>query len=253
MKNLLVFAVLLISITACNRDSEDSMDLSDDVLIENLASSLDAQEVEPEALPNAIVEDVSDNFFETFIETVEEVPSEGYVIYLADGNVLYYTDLGRPLEYQGDPATSEVFRGVHPHGRCFRRLIRFGRRLPPAELSEDVTSYIASNYTDATIRGAKELGDTTLVLITGPLVLAFDAMDNFIGEWNPLEHCTDRCGAVRPETLMTIRQYINTNFPNVEIRTYCRRFTRIYVLVRRGDARAIMIFNVAGEFLGIRV
>ncbi|MEL7375430.1 MAG: hypothetical protein AAFY36_02175 [Bacteroidota bacterium] len=254
MKNLFFISLLIIGLSACNRDANDEpAELNDDQLIENMAVSVEAREVEPETLPAEIVEDISLNYFETFLEIAEEVPGQGYIAYLADGNILYYDMSGRTLEYRGDPENSSVFQGRHPHGRCFRRLVRFGRMLPPAELSETVETYIAENYPDETIRSAKAFGDTTLVLITGPTVLAFDGNDEFLGERNPLDHCSDRCGPVRAETLVTIRDFINTNFPNVEPRTYCRRLTRIFVLVRReSGARSILIFNTSGELIGIR-
>ncbi|MEM8585302.1 MAG: hypothetical protein AAGF87_13570 [Bacteroidota bacterium] len=254
MKNLLFISLFIIGLSACNRDADDNpVDLSDDQLIENMVVAVEAREVEPETLPSAIVEDVSLNYFETFLEIAEEVPAQGYILYLADGNILYYDMNARLLEYRGNPENSSVFQGRHPHGRCFRRLVRFGSMLPPADLSDAVVDYISENYPDDSIRNAKAFGDTTLVLITGPTILAFDGNDEFIGERNPLDHCTDRCGPVRPTTLASIQSFIDAEFPNVEVRTFCRRLTRIFVLVRRPTgARAILIFNTNGDFIGIR-
>ncbi|MEM6395753.1 MAG: PepSY-like domain-containing protein [Bacteroidota bacterium] len=254
MKNLLFISLLFLSLTACNRDANDEpAELTDDQLIENMVVSEEAREVEPETLPAEIVEDISRNYFETFLEAVEEVPAQGYIAYLADGNTLYYDTNGRTLEFRGDPDQSSVFRGVHPHGRCFRRLVRFGRLLPATDLSATIETYIADNYPEESIRSAKAIGDTTLVLITGPTILAFDVNDEYIGERNPLEHCTDRCGLVRPTTLATITDYIETNFPNVEVRTTCRRAFRIFVLVSRPDGdRAILMFNLNGDLIGVR-
>lgn len=248
---ILFLSLLALCLLGCEKENDIDNELSQEAFIEALATDPNATEIEYSALPPDITETVETQHFETFAETVEHVPGRGYIIYLASGETLYSREDGQFLEFNAEFRPGGAF-GEHPHGRCFRRLRRFGRHLPPAELSETITDYITENYPDQEIRGAKAKGDSTLVGLTGATVLLFGETDEFIKEWNVLEHCSDRCGEVRPAVQTIIEDYISENFPAVEVKRVCRRANRIFVLAKRGDSRLILIFGPNGTFIGRR-
>lgn len=253
MKQFFLLATLLLALgsTACEREAAVDTTLTDEALIEALVTDPAAEEVTFDLLPSPAVEVLATEHFETFVEVVERVPGRGFIIHLANGNTLYCREDGRFLEYRREFRPGAVF-GQHPHGRCFTRLVRFGRSLETRELSEGVTAYISENYPENTIRAAKAWGDSTLVFLSRATVLLFDGSGTFLNEWNPLDHCTDRCAPVRPATLLTISSYIAENFSEAEVRTTCRRAARIFVLAREGDSRVVFIFDLEGNYLDRR-
>lgn len=254
MKQLVFLATLFLalSFTACEQDAA-AVDntLTEEALIEALVTDPDAEEVSFSLLPPAAVEVLANEHFETFVEIIERVPGRGFIIHLANGNTLYCREDGRFLEYRREFRPGAVF-GRHPHGPCFARIVRFGHSLDSTELSESILTYITDNYPENNIRAAKAWGDSTLVFLSRATVLLFDGSGTFLKEWNPLEHCLDRCAPVRPATRATIEQYITDNYPEVELRRICRRAARIFVLAKEGEDRAIFIFDLQGNYLDRR-
>ena len=252
-KHILLFCLpLCLLFVACEADQSVEEPATDEALIEAMVTDPMAEVITFDQLPAEVAEDLLLNDFETFVEYVEEVPEKGYICHLGNGEIRYYTESGRPIEYTSVAFSSRAFGSIHPHGRCFRRLRRIARFLPPADLSTTITNYITENYPDREIRGAKELGDSTLVLIRPATVLLFGAADEFLNEWNPLEHCTDRCGPVRPAVRTIINEYITENYPDYTVRFTCRRINRIFVSLITPDGRLIVIFDGAGTFIGER-
>lgn len=245
---LLLCGLVLVS---CEKVDEDLQE-TEEALIESLVMEPASSEIEYNELPADIAEEVAENHFETFVETVQRVPNRGYILQLGSGEVLYYTLDGSSLNYRAEPTTNGVFGSTHPHGRCFRRVYRFGQMFPPADLSATITDYLTENYPNRPVRGAKAIGDTTLVLLRPALVVAFGANDEFLGERNPLEHCTDRCREVRPAVRANVVSYLTENFPDATIVRSCARLVRIYVLLETPDGRVIVIFDAQGNYLGQR-
>lgn len=253
MKQFFFLAMLLlaISFTACEQEAAVDNTLTDEALIEALVTDPNAEEVTFNLLPPAAADVIANEHFETFVEVVERVAGRGFIIRLANGNTLYCREDGRFLEYRREFRPGAIF-GQHPHGRCFRRIARFGHSLDSTELSEDILTYVAENYPENTIRAAKSWGDSTLVFLRPLTVLLFDGSGTFLNEWNPLDHCTDRCAPVRPATLASIHSYITDNYPDAEIRRTCRRLARIFVLATEGDSRVIFVFDLEGNYLDRR-
>ncbi len=242
---------LFLLFTACEREAVVDNDLADEALIEALVTDPAAEEVSYAALPAAAAEVIANVHFETFVEVIERVQGRGFIIQLANGNTLYCREDGRFLEYRREFRPGAVF-GQHPHGRCFARLVRFGRSLESTELSESVATYINDNYPQSSVRAAKAWGDSTLVFISRATVLLFDGSGTFLNEWNPLDHCTDRCAPVRPALETIIEDYVAANYPDAEIRRTCRRLARAFVLLRQGEERLILIFDLEGNFVDER-
>ncbi|MEL6140119.1 MAG: hypothetical protein AAFU67_00705, partial [Bacteroidota bacterium] len=249
-KHIMLFCLpLCLAFVACEADQNTEEPVTDEAFIEAIVTDPAAEIISFAELPADVAEDVLLNDFETFVEYVEHVPEKGYICHLANGEIRYYSKSGRPIEYTSVAFSSRIFGSMHPHGRCFRRLRRIARRLPPAELSTTITDYITENYPDREIRGAKELGDSTLVLIQPATVLLFGAADEFLNEWNPLEHCTDRCGPIRPEIRAIVNDYLAENYSEYSIGFVCRRINRIFVSLTNADGRLIVIFVGTGIFI----
>lgn len=242
---------LFLLFTACEREAAVDNELTDEALIEAMVTDPAATEVSYSALPPSVVEVIANVHFETFVEVIERVPGRGFIIRLANGNTLYCREDGRFLEYRREFRPGGVF-GQHPHGGCFERLVRFGRTLESRELNETIRAYIATNYPQSSIRAAKAWGDSTLVFISRATVLLFDGSGTFLREWNPLDHCIDRCAPIRPELETVIEDYVTANYPNAEIRRTCRRATRVFVLLSQEEGRRILIFDLQGNFVDER-
>lgn len=251
-KFLILFLPLLFIFASCEKEAaNDTTDLSDETLIEALATDPAATEVAYNQLPAAAREEIETEFFETFVERVMSVNQRGFIVELANGETLYCRPDGRFLTYNATFRPNGVF-DRHPLGVCFRRLRQFGERIPLTELSTSITDYTAANYPDNVIRVAKTRGDSTLVGLSRGIVLLFGADDVFINEWNILDHCTNRCSLVRPAVIQTIRTYISANYADVTIRNSCARPNRIFVFGHTDEGRIILIFDTEGNFIEAR-
>lgn len=248
------FALLSIS-TLAFQACEKEQNLNDEALIEAIVAA-ELTAITPSELPAEARQTVEEMFFDTYMEDIYRAKNLGFKVELGNEGCLYFNTDGEMLEFRGDP-TGRGPRGGGfgpngPHGPCFNRLLGFGRPVRPANLPESITSYITENYPDATIRIARTNPERTMVLISGPVVLLFDADGNFIREVDPLENCNPvRCNPVQGNFLPApIRQYIVDNYPDAVFRNACVRHDRVVVFMMNDDARLILVFDRAtGNFL----
>lgn len=249
-----VFALLSIS-TLVFQSCEKEQNLNDEALIEAIAD-VELTAITPSELPAEARQTVEEMFFDTYMEDIYRAKNLGYKVVLGNETCLYFRENGEMLEFRGDPAgrgpRGGGFGPNGPHGPCFDRLLGFGRPVRPANLPESITSYITENYPDATIRIARTNPARTVVLISGPVVLLFDANGNFIQEVDPLENCNpQRCNPVQGSALPeVIRQYMADNYADATFRGACVRNDRVVVFLINDDARLILVFDRAtGNFL----
>lgn len=251
-KFLILFLPLLFILTSCDEEAaNDSTELSDVTLIEALATDPAATEVAYNELPAVARESIETEFFETFVERVFSVRELGFIVNFANGETLYCRRDGSFLTYNATFRPNGTF-DRHPLGVCFRRIRQFGERIELTDLSASITDYVAANYPDNVIRIAKARGDSTLVGISQGIVLLFGSTDEFISEWNILDHCTNRCSIVRPAVRLAIGSYISDNYPDVTVRNACARVNRIFVFCHDADGRIILVFDSEGNFIEAR-
>lgn len=247
-----VFALLSIS-TLAFQSCEKEQTLNDEALIEEIAAA-ELTAITPAELPAEARQTVEEMFFDTYMEDIYRAENLGYKVELGNENCLYFNRDGEMLEFRGDPAgrgpRGRGFGPHGPHGPCFDRLLGFGRPVRPANLPESITSYITENYPDATIRIARTNPARTVVLISGPVVLLFDAEGNFVEEVDPLERCQGRCDRLRANELPEAASaYIAENYADATFRGACARGERIVVFLTGDGARTILVFDAEGNFL----
>lgn len=249
MKKLLVIPVFLLAASLFFQSCEKEQNLSDDVLIEQLATA-DLEPIEPAQLPAKVLQTVEELFFDTFMEDIYYGRGLGYHIVMGNELRLYFRENGDMLEFRG-PNPPDRLGPNGPHGPCFNRILGFGRPVRPAALPQAVQDYIADNYTDASIRLARTDPNRIVVLITGPLVLVFDREGNFIQEWSPVANCNPASCRPLPGNQLPedARMYISENYPDAVYRGSCSRGDRIAVFMINDGSRLILVFDQDGEFL----
>jgi hypothetical protein len=253
MKNLLmwvIFPLLGLSVLAC--DKSEDLAVSDEARIEEIALSVEREEVSLGELPAEARTFVEENLFETFVEEAYRVRGLGYELRMGNGVVVYCNEEGRILQYLRAVLANGPFGGENPHGPCFDRVRRFGRPIRPLALPEAIRSYIATNYPDASIRRAKLNLNSYYVLISNPrpVVLEFSIDGNYLGEVDVLANCRFVCvpqpvGNL-PESIAT---YVQTNFGAVEDMRACRRPNLVLVVFLHDDERVILGFDGDGNLL----
>jgi len=247
-----VFALLSIS-TLVFQSCEKEQNLNDEALIEAIAD-VELTAITPSELPAEARQTVEEMFFDTYMEDIYRAKNLGYKVVLGNENCLYFNTDGEMLEFRDDPTgrgpRGRGFGPHGPHGPCFNRLLGFGRPVRPANLPESITSYITENYPDATIRVARTNPERTVVLISGPVVLVFDANGNFVEVLDPLERCQGRCDRLTADELPEAAgAYIAANYADATFRGACARGERIVVFLTGEDTRTILVFDAAGNFL----
>ena len=246
---LLSFLFISLAITACNKDSAE---LTDDLLIKELASAQNLEEVTVNDLPEAAQTFLEENQFDTYVEQALKMKEKGYRCEMGSGDVLYFNESGRNLIFGED----FEFRGPHghfgPHGPCHHPRRGFGHPLPIEDLSTTITDYIAANYPDSEIKRARiNQNDEIFVLLRPFVVLKFDAEGNFIEEVPPFHNCHRPCHRLGMEELpAAISDYITTNFPDAEFKAACERPVRLIVFMHTENGRLLLVFNKeTGELL----
>jgi hypothetical protein len=253
MKNFLFIPLLVLATGFFFQACEKEQNLSDEALLEALATPATLQSVEPAQLPAPILETVETLFFDTYMENIYHGRGLGYRIELGNETCLYFRENGDMLEFRDPrPRIMDRFGPNGPHGPCFDRIIGFGRPIRPTMLPESVRQYVNTNYPDAVIRLARTNPNRYVVLISGPLVLVFDNQGNFLNEVNPLENCNPdrRCrGMVNAQLPAVASAYITENYPEATFRAACGRGERIAVFMVNNGERLILIFDANGNFL----
>jgi hypothetical protein len=263
LKMWLPLFLLVFGIMAC--DKEETAD--DDTLVAEIVTANSLVATTPENLPATSQKYITDNYFDTYVESVEVAADKGYRVVLGSGENLFFTIRGRDIEFEGEVRPNGPFGNNPPHGPC-RRLARWlrghggnhdadGDGVPDgpfafdiAELPTAITDYVAAEYPDQTIRRAAFRDDRFLLLLNRNLVLAFDGDGNFLAEVNPLEHCIRRCnGLTRDELPTEVAAYLVANFPDSTFRAACGTERGTLVLLINNDRRLVLGFNLAGELV----
>lgn len=262
-KILLPFALLLIGLFACDKQELET----DDTQIAAIVSADNLEFIEPANLPQVSREYLEFNYFDTYVETVEQATNRGYRTTLGNGEVLFFNTTGDVLEFEGEVRANGPFGGVHPHGPCqrLRRWLRGhngnhdcngdGRPDGPFafnidELPEAIVAYVTENYPDNEIVRAAFKDNHFLILVNAPAILAFDGEGAFLREINPLQHCARPCHRLEADELSeAITSYLRENFPDATIRRACERPRGTVVFLANGDRMVIIGFNADGEFV----
>jgi hypothetical protein len=238
MKKLIfVFvSVLTISLlTSCNKEET----VTDDSLIEEIATSSSKTNIEPEALPAQAQQTIEDAYFETYVETVSRVDNKGFEITMGNEDVMY-------CNMNGDELRGRDFRhGPHRPGPCGR-----GEPVNVDELPDAIVDYITENYPGEDILRAKLKGNKYLVKITGHMILVFEENGTFLLEAPIFRFCHHFVDRINIDNLPdVITDYISENYPNAEIKIAWRIRGKIVVGIITPDGRKIVVFDLDGNFL----
>lgn len=222
--------------TSCDKSDNDN--LSDEALAEEISSSAIKQNVDVDELPATSRAFVEDEHFETYIESAAYVDGLGYEVTLGTEDVEYFNLDGDVLRHPNRP--HQCYRP----GPCGG-----GQRIEIDDLPDGVTEYIANNYPDQEIRRAKTKGDFYLVAITGPTVLVFNGDGEFVNDFPLFRFCFGHRIAL-DELPEIIVNYINNNYPNVEIKVAFRARGKIFVgVLTPSGERKIIVFTQDGVFI----
>ncbi len=241
MKNLILFLLPVFALTFFSSCGEDNDIATDDVLIEEIASAENKIVITPDELPESAQSYLDATYFDTYAQVVSRVDEKGYELFLGTDELQYFNLEGRPLRAE---RRGRGFRPFHGPGGCNASMI------PVDELPEAITTYIAENYPDAEIRGARERGDLIVVGISGHVMLVFDSEGNFIEEAQVVHH--GHGTPLEIEELPTaITDYISTNYAGAEIKKAfeVRDGENIVVGLLLNDERVLVIFDAEGNFI----
>ena len=238
MKKLIFVFVSVLSIsllTSCNKEETTT----DDTLIEEIATSSNKINIEPEALPAPAQQTIEDEYFETYVETVSLVNNKGYEITMGNEDVMYCNMRGDELRGR------DIHHGPHRPGPCGR-----GEPVSVDELPQAIVDYVTDNYPNADILRAKLKGDKYLVKITGHMILVFSEDGVFLLEAPIFRFCDHFVDRINIDNLPdVIVNYIADNYPNAVIKIAWRVRSKIVVGVITPDGRKIIVFDLDGNFL----
>lgn len=238
MKKLLFVFVSFLTLsflTSCNKDET----VTDDALIDEIATSSSKINIEPEELPAQAQQTIEDEYFETYVETVSKVDNKGYEITMGNEDVMYCDTQGRELRGAGR------HHGPHRPGPCGR-----GEPVNIEDLPATIGDYITANYPGAEMLRAKLLGEKYLIKITGHLILVFELDGTFVVEAPVFRFCNHFLDRIEIENLLdVIVDYITDNYPGSEIKVAWKIRGRIVVGIITPDGRAIVVFDLDGNFL----
>ena len=238
MKKIVFLFVSVLSIsllTSCNKEET----VTEDSLIEEIASSSSKVNIEPEELPAAAQQTIETEYFETYIETVSKVNNKGYEITMGNEDVMYCNTDGAELRGR------DLRHGPHRPGPCGR-----GEPVNPEDLPETILDYIEENYPGEDILRAKLKGNKYLVKVTGHMVLVFQEDGTFLLEAPIFRFCSHFVDRINIDNLPdVITDYILENYPNAEIKVAWRVRGKIVVGIITPDGRKIVVFDLDGNFL----
>ncbi len=241
MKNLMFVFMCMLTLaifTSCDKTNEV---LTDDLLIEEIATSQNREVIDPNELPPTIVAFTADHYFDTYIEQSVEVEDLGFEVRLANEQNAYFNADGENL------VGRRGRRGGHCGNKDSLTMVEI------ADLPVAITEYVTTNYPDAEIRKAKLKDDFYIIGLTDHILLKFDLEGNFVEELDCTSKpsCNDRPGEqVAIEDLPTaITDYITENYASAELKK-ARLFEDKYVvkLLIDGD-RLVVAFDLDGNFL----
>ncbi len=236
-KIIFVFvSVLTISLlTSCNKEET----VTEDSLIEEIASSTSKINIEPEDLPVQAQQTIEDEYFETYVETVSKVENKGFEITMGNEDVMYCNTRGDELRGSGRS------HGPHRPGPCGG-----GQPVDVDDLPDAIVDYVTENYPNADIQRAKLKGNKYLVKITGFMILVFQEDGTFLLEAPIFRFCNHFVHRINIDNLPdVIVDYITENYPDGEIKIAWRVRGKIVVGILTPDGRKIVVFDLDGNFL----
>ena len=230
-----MFAVWL---AACKKDAAvDYQQLDDESLATAIADDRGKQETDPSTLPAEVLDYVSENNFETYIDAAYFADGKGYDILLATEEHVYFNLARRALIHR-----------LNDHiGPCGR--LMGGHLIPLDSLRPAIVQYVQTHYPDAQILRAKRQGDRIIVLISGHIILVFtqDGVFEVDGiQWFDCRPCLPGDAIDLPADVTAL---IQADFPGAEVKRICRRGDRIVIGVLVGDQRHILVFDKNWNFL----
>lgn len=241
MKKLVLFsfaAALTIWLAACKKDSAtDFQSLDDEALVTAIADDRGKQEINPSTLPAEVLDYISINNFDTYIDAAYFAPEKGYEVNLATEERVFFNLNRRVLFHRLNDR-------IGPCGRLMG-----GRLIPVDSLRPAIIQYVATHYPDAQILRAKRQGDRIILLLGGHVILVFTADGVFEVDgihWFDCHHCAPGGMVDIPQAVLDL---IAAEYPNGEIKRVCRRGDRIVVGVIAGDQRHILVFDKDWNFL----
>ncbi|MGB1206408.1 MAG: PepSY-like domain-containing protein [Chitinophagales bacterium] len=305
-KSILIVFVLMSMYLLSSCQKEDMNDL-----VAQIANSANKKTVEPENLPNTIVEFVDNNYFETYIEAAWEASGLGYELKMGNNVAIYFDSThellvpndkkghghhsgpcgnmgGEPIKISDLPtnitdyiatnyANAEIKRAGLKRSQCYvvglwidgeKVVVLFDLEgtfigtlgltesnvevVIVADLPTEITDYVAANYPNSDIKGAKNNGiGNYIVGLTGKIILAFDASGNFIEE---LPFVAGQCGCKGEEIEVSelptnITDYVTTNYPTAEVKKAHQKGEKYVVGLIVDDERVILIFDADGSFI----
>lgn len=234
----LIGGALSIWLFACNKDSAtDYQQLDDAALSTAIADDRGKQEVDPSNLPAEVLNYVSENFFETYIDAAYFAEGKGYDILFATEEHAYFNLSRRAL----------LHRLNDRMGPCGR--LMGGEMIPVSELRPAILTYLETSYPGVEILRAKRKGDNIIVLLRGHILVVFN--QNGVFEVNA-QHWFD-CRACAPGSAVDIpanvAAMIENRLPGAGIKRVCRRGDRIVIGLIAGDGRHILVFDNNWNFL----
>lgn len=242
MKKVLIVLSVLATGFLASCDKETLVD--DESLIDDIAYSTGKQEVAVDALPASAEAYVETFQFDSYVETVNHVSNAGYEVVMGDEETLYFNEAGRRL------ITARRFFLRKKIGPCGEK----GQWIPKDSLSQEITDFIAMEYPDDMILGAREREDVILVLLTSKKILVFDQDGNFLKEVAGFYHCPVLCKPVPVSDLPNaITEYLTTEYPDAEIKIACQKHDKVIVVgLLTPDGRRVVVFDIDGNFLFTR-
>ncbi|MFN4080586.1 MAG: PepSY-like domain-containing protein [Saprospiraceae bacterium] len=228
-----MLATLFLGFLACNKDSQGP---DDETLAMEITADRNRKEISPMRLPEPARRSLNEDFFDTYPEVTYHSPGRGYECIMASGERVFFNEAGRILRVdmrRGGP-------GNPPNGPCGQIA---GEWVHPDSLSQTIKDYVATNYPDAQILRAKKRGDKYIVLLSGHLVLVFNADGSFGGAaqiWHDCRPCIDPGVAQLPAAVI---DYVAANYPNAEIKRVCRRGDRIVIGLLSASGRVLLVYD----------
>lgn len=233
----LIGTVLAVWLVSCKKDSvTDFQQLDDESLVTSISDDRDKQETDPSTLPAEVLNYVSENDFDTYVDAAYFADGKGYEVVLANEERVFFNLARRVLIHRLNDR-------IGPCGRLLR-----GEVIPVANLRPAIVEYIGEHYPDAQILRAKRQGNRVIVMLSGHILLVFTEAGVFEVDgiqWVDCRPCTGGVDALPA----AVKTQIETRLPGAEIKRVCRRGDRIVVGVFVGDQRRILVYDNNWNFL----
>lgn len=230
--------LLVLCLMGCQKETpiKDYQALDDQTLSSEISISPDKQTVSLDDLPTGTLRQVSEEFFDTYIESAAFVPEKGYEVTLASEDQVYFNLGGRRL----------VRKLVRLTGACGPL---GGDIIPIDQLRPAIKVYVRENYPGVFIVRAKSRGDRIVVLLNNRTILVFSAAG--VVEVSDSFWYDCRCASASSiEFPAAVINMLRARFPDAKPERVCRRGDRIVVgAVTSTGGRLVIVFDAGWNFL----